>query len=181
MTTYIGITRILALAGVTDFSWVDEEARWRGSEVHRAVALADRQSLDWRSVPKRLDGFVEAHFKFMKETGFIPTHIEHAIKSKELGIRGRIDRIGLLHGKRVVLDLKTGTLDAAVGLQLALYGHLFDPKAWWKRIGVRLSNDGTYTLKIWGLTEWHADLNIALCAVKLAKWKIAHGCVRSKT
>jgi hypothetical protein len=38
---FIGITRALALSGVTDFSFVQEDDLWKGSEVHRLVMLAN--------------------------------------------------------------------------------------------------------------------------------------------
>ena len=171
---WLGITRCLALAGVTDFSFVDEEAKFRGSEVHRIIELSDKDHLDERTVPKRLVGFHEAHCKFMRETGFIPTHIEFKVQSKTLGIRGRIDRAGLMKGKRTICDYKTGSINPAVGLQLCLGGHLLDPSHWWQRVAIQLKPDGTYSMKQFPLISWHADLQTALACARVARWKISN-------
>jgi hypothetical protein len=174
-TTCIGITRILALAGVTDFSWVDEEARWRGSEVHRMAELHDKGRL--ASCPERLDGYMHALCAFEEQTGFIPTHIEHKVQSKVLGIRGRIDRAGLMKGKRTIVDFKTSAINPAVGLQLVLGGHLLNG-AWHQRIAVQLKPDGTYSMKTFPLISWHADLQTALACARIARWKLANKIAR---
>lgn len=169
--TYIGITRVLTLAGVTDFSFVDDEARWRGSEVHRVIELEDKGTLG-EGLPKRLQSYWHAHQKFMRETGFIPTHIEHKVQNKQLGLRGRIDRAGLMKGKLTIVDFKTSAINPAVALQLCLGGHLLDPSHWWGRIAVQLKDDGTYSMKTFPLMQWHADLQTALACLRIARWKL---------
>jgi hypothetical protein len=172
-TQYIGITRSLALAGVTNFSFVDEESKWKGSEVHRICELADRGTLDRKSVPKDIEGYMDAHRKFMRETGFICTHIEFKVQSKVLGVRGRIDRAGLMKGKKTILDFKTGSINPAVALQLALGGHLLDPSRWWHRVAIQLKADGTYSFgPKMPLMTWHADLATALSCVRVSRWKL---------
>lgn len=171
-TNFIGITRALAISGVTDFSFVDDDARWRGSEIHKMIELADRGTLDRKTVPADLAGYLESHRRFMRETGFIPQEIEFRVQSKMLGIRGRIDRAGLLRGKRTVVDFKTGAINPAVSLQLCLGGHLLDPSRWWHRVAVRLNSNGTYTIKHFPLMKWHEDLTTALSCARVAQWKI---------
>lgn len=172
----IGITRALALSGCTDFQWVDEESKWKGSEVHRIVELANRGTLDRKSVPSALKGYYEAQRKFMKETRFIPLHIEKKVESKELGLRGRIDAAGLLRGKPTIVDFKTSqSIAPAVALQLCLGGKLLDPLQWWARCAVRLGSNGEYSIKHFSLHSWHADLSTALCAVRIAQWRTANG------
>lgn len=168
----IGVTRALAVSGVTDFSFCDEESGWKGSEIHRAIELADRGTLDRKTVPEEIEGYLRAQTRFMRETGFICTHIEHSLKSKVLGVRGRLDRAGLMKGRKTVLDYKSGPINPAVALQLCLYGHLLDPAIWWQRIGVQLKADGTYSLKHFPTMEWYKDLNVALGCVAVSQWKI---------
>lgn len=177
-TQWLGITRALAVSGVTDFSFVDEESKWRGSEVHRMIELADRGTLDKKTVPAELRGFLAAHRKFNRETGFISQEIEFTVQDKSLGVRGRIDRAGLMHGKRTIIDFKTGTLNPAVALQLCMGGHLLDKLAWFHRYAVQLKPDGNYSVRHFALMEWHADLTTALACCRVAAWKIKNGGAR---
>lgn len=174
---WIGITRALALSGCTDFSFCDEEALWRGCEVHKMIELADRGTLDRKTVPEGLAGYLAAHDKFMRETSFIPTHIEFQVKSPALGIRGRIDRAGLMRGKPTIVDFKTGDLNPAVALQLVLGGHLHDPKKWFHRCGVQLKANGSYSVKPYYLKSWGSDLATALAACRISRWKMQQGLV----
>lgn len=176
-TNFIGITRALAISGATDFAFVDEEARWRGSEIHKMIELYDLRRLEERTVPNELRGFLHAHKKFRAETGFIYLEVEKKVQSKELRLRGRIDRAGLLKGKKTIIDFKTGSVQAAVALQLALGGYLLDPAIWWNRSAVRLSADGNYSMKNFPLIEWGTDLADALAMVRVALWKVKHGLV----
>ncbi len=173
-TNFIGITRALAGAGVTNFSFVDEESLWRGSEVHRMIQLYDERKLDEKTVPEDLRGYLQAHKKFMAETSFVPTRIEFQVQSKPLGLRGRIDRAGLLKGKRAIVDFKTGSINPAVALQLCLGGHLLDGE-WWNRIAVQLKPDGNYSMKTFPLMQWAADLATALACVRISQWKTVQG------
>ncbi len=176
-TQFIGITRVLALAAVTNFDFVDEESKWRGSEIHRMIQLYDEHKLDEKTVPEDLKGYLAAHKKFMAETGFVPTRIEFNVQSKQLGLRGRIDRAGLLKGKRCIVDFKSGSINPAVALQLCLGGYLLDPAYWWSRIAVQLKPTGKYSVKHFYLMEWHADLATALACVRIAQWKVKQGLV----
>lgn len=172
---FIGITRALAISGVTDFSFVDEEAKWRGSEVHRIIELAATGTLDRNSVPKELSGYLNAHDKFIRETGFVGLEIEKEVKSKKLGIRGRIDRSGLVHGKRAMVEFKSGLIQPAIALQLCLGGHLLEPGVWFQRYAIRLRSDGEYKATHFPTMKWHADLSTALACVRVAQWKIEEG------
>ena len=171
---YMGITRSLALAGATDFSFVDEDSKWRGSEVHKMIQFYDERKLYEHTVPPDLRGYLNAHKKFMRETGFIPQEIELQVKSKEHGLRGRIDRLGLMRGKRTIVDFKTGSPSEAVALQLCLGGFLADPSVWFHRVAVHLKADGEYSLKLFKLLDWQTDLSTALACVRVARWRVDH-------
>ena len=126
----IGITRVLAYSGVTSYDFVQEDDLFKGSEIHKLVALACLGNLDRKSVPKELLGYLNARDSFIRETGFIPVRIEQDVYSKELNVRGRIDCAGLMHGKYALVEWKSGTIQPAVALQLCLGGHLLDPGKW---------------------------------------------------
>ena len=178
MVKLIGITRALALSGCTDFSFVDEESKWKGSEVHRIVELQSHGTLDAKSIPAELAGYAAAHRKFMRETRFIPQQIEHSVSSKTHGLRGRIDAAGLMRGKVAIVDFKTGQINPAVALQLCLGGFCLNETMWFQRYAVRLDSDGRYCMTCYDLRTWRADLSTALSAVRIARWKVANGLVK---
>lgn len=172
---FIGITRALAISGATDFSFVDEESKWKGSEIHRMIQLYDERKLQESTIPTKLRGYLAAHKKFMAETGFIPQEIEFKVQDKVLGVRGRLDRAGLMKGKRTIVDFKSGSINPAVALQLCLGGHLLEMGQWFNRCAVRLKADGNYGIKYFPLMMWHSDLATAISCVRVARWKIQNG------
>ena len=175
---FIGVSRALAFSGCTDFRFVDEEDLYKGSEIHRMAELRLKGKLDRKSVPITRRGYLEAIDKFLRENGFIPTHVEQLVEDKSLGICGRLDAAGVMKGKRTVVDFKTGAINPAVALQLCLYGHCLDPSHWWERVAVQLRPDGKYSLgKPMPIRTWHADLTTALAACRVAQWKRREGLV----
>ncbi len=174
---FIGITRALALSGVTDYSFVEEHDLWKGSEIHRIIEFAAKGTLDRKSVPHELLGYLTAHDSFIRETGFVGTHIEENVQCAKLGIRGRIDRAGLMKGKNAIVEFKSGQIQPAVALQLCLGGHLLDASIWFHRYAVQLKADGSYTVKNFALMDWHADLSTALACCRVSQWKLKAGMV----
>jgi hypothetical protein len=172
---FIGITRCLALSGVTDFSFVQEDDLWRGSEVHRIIHLASKGTLDRKTVPAELKGYLAARDKFYRETGYVTLRSEEKVQSEALGLRGRIDDAGLMHGGLAMVEWKSGAIQPAVALQLCLGGYLHNPSQWFHRYAVQLKANGLYTVKHWPLMTWSADLATALACVRVAKWKIQNG------
>lgn len=176
MSQFLHVTRVLAISGLADYSFMDEDALWRGSEVHRMVDLANRGTLDRKRVPKKYRGFLAARDKFVKETGFEPTATEHEVKNAELGIVGRLDAAGCMKKERIVVDFKTGTIRPAVALQMVLYGHMhWNDGKWGQRWAVQLHEDGEYSMRCWDVASWHVDLSTAKSAVRIARWKISQG------
>jgi hypothetical protein len=171
----IGITHALALSGATDFSFVQEDDLWRGSEVHRIVNLAAKGTLDRASVPKELRGYLAARDAFVKETGYVTLKTEERVENKSLGVRGRIDDFGLMHGRRTLVEWKTGAIQPAVALQLALGGHLLESACWFGRFAVQLCADGKYRVRQFPLMEWSADVQTALACCRVAMWKMKQG------
>lgn len=178
----LSVTRCLSVGGAADYSFVDQEAQWRGSEVHRATELLDRGRLHRAHLPERLRGYVEAYERFKADCHFIPDPegIEVRLRGDVEGeiLTGRADRLGLLRGVRTVGDIKCGALQEATALQLALYGHLADPTKWWPRWAVRLYPTGLYSYRKWERTAWLTDLNTARAFVRIARWKVLHKVVR---
>jgi hypothetical protein len=100
---------------------------------------------------------------------------EEKVQSKELGLRGRIDDAGLIHGSPAMVEWKSGKFRPAVALQLCLGGYLHNPSQWFHRYAVQLKADGSYVVKHWPLLTWPADLATALACVRVAQWKLQNG------
>lgn len=179
----LSVTRCLSVAGAADYSFVEQDAQWRGSEVHRATQLLDTNRLHRGHLPARLEGYLCAYERFKAECHFVPDPegVEVRLRGEVEGemLTGRADRLGgLLRGVRGVGDLKCGVLIEATALQLALYGYLADPGKWWHRWAVRLFPDGRYSFRQWTRESWLSDLNTARAFVRVARWKVLHKVVR---
>lgn len=173
------VTEVLAIAGATDYSFATDDAKFRGSETHRAVQLASVGNLKIRSIPKSIEGYMDGFYKFKRECRYVVVEAERTVESKPLGLRGRLDARGFLRGEPALFDFKTGAIQPAVTLQLCLYGHMLPLPSWWARFGVQLTSDGDYKLKPYPMMTWGADLATALAMVRAARWRMANGLVRA--
>jgi hypothetical protein len=95
--------------------------------------------------------------------------IEQILYHKKLMYAGTCDRIGILDGKRVVLDLKTGRPEPWHGIQLSAY-ELCLPYEGSIRTALYLKSDGNYRLVNYNLVE-----ETALWLATLDAWRICHG------
>ena len=91
----------------------------RGKNAHLATRLYDERRLDWTTVSTRIEPYLAGWIAFRKISGFEPVWIERAIYCKRYGFATRLDRMGWLNGRRVVIQIKTGGLDVSVGPQTA--------------------------------------------------------------
>lgn len=166
------VTAALCQSGICDFSFLDEELRERsmarGTSVHWLTRLHDEGCLDYRRVPKAMRGYRKAWIKFRENTGFVPdpNWIERSFISP-MGYAGTVDRKGSCAGMHYfVLDLKTENIPVHTKYQLALYAkaiHVLN------RMAVALRSDGTYTVKIYPISELGVDYAIGVEAVR--RWR----------
>ena len=125
----------------------------RGTAVHLACEHVDR---DW-DLPLDFSedhaGYVLAWGKFREDSGFIPDEIELRIYHPGESYAGTIDRVGVLDGRKSIVDLKTSyRLGPAVGVQLAgyalAYNHGRRPREHaTHRYAVRLDKAGNYEVR----------------------------------
>jgi hypothetical protein len=160
---YRSVTQILNAAGLISEYCRDEEARWRGTEVHDICATDDIETVDLRTIDSRLRGYVKAWRQYRADTGFTPTLIEHRVDCDEFRYAGRFDRIGMFpNGQKLltIIDLKTaksGAIPKYARLQLVAYGHAFNPTQIFGRITVSLKPDGRYNTMPYPLESYQAD------------------------
>lgn len=154
------VTEILEDLGLSDYSFVPEDdldwAKDRGSAVHTATHFYDDGDLNDDDLDDRVRPHVEAYKNFREDTGFEPTHIEIPVWHPVNRYAGTLDRIGVLNGVSVLVDLKSGQPPPTVGLQTAAYQlaakctYDLTPV---KRFSLWLKDDGRYKLD--PLDNWH--------------------------
>jgi hypothetical protein len=146
-----GNTQILKDMGIIDTAYYNMDAAWRGTKVHEATALYDEYNGDfhWPSVDSRYVGYVRGWEKFVRETGFKADIIERPVLGVGATYATTVDRVGIVGGKCVVLEIKTGTCPKWVGLQTAMQLEACLAQGLLKsadRMAVELSADGKYRI-----------------------------------
>lgn len=156
-----GVNQILTETGLMRPYLGDPWYGERGTAVHLACHLLDRDELDPDSVDPQIAGFMEGYRKFKKETGWMFQFSEERLAHPFYRYCGTPDRWDMKCG---LLDLKTG--DTHDPLTLELYaeliksnGHAVPRQAYF----LRLKEDGTYTLKPYTLNP--TTRSLALSAV----------------
>lgn len=168
------VTQVLEGSGLyPDFSLINPDAlEWKrnlGTQVHAATALDDQDNLG--EYDPQIEGYLNAWRRFRRECGFRPVHIEQRTFHKKYLYAGTLDRIGVMDGKNVLVDIKTGVVDLmAVGPQTAAYC-----EAWGLhtkgRYAVKLNDEGTYKLSH---CNDRMDFSIFLNCLNLWRWKENH-------
>lgn len=129
------VTQIIGYFNPATEFMKDESALKFGSAVHEMTRLFDKKNLNESALNKNpktipLIPYLNGWKKFLSD--FVPAFFE------DIGIEerfyndfysGGLDRYGLIQGKKMILDIKTGGIQkGACGLQLAAYSHLLDWK-----------------------------------------------------
>lgn len=164
------VTEILKEAGLLAYAGPAEYQRLRGTYIHRATELIDIAMLDWEGLDKSLRPYCDAYVRFLEETRFAPEMSERSLYHPGLLYAGTIDRVGILDGRHVLIDIKTGFPHPATDLQLAAYYELIRPHVRVARcLALYLRGDGSY-----GLAETpdvHASFDIFLSALTVVRWR----------
>lgn len=179
----LGVTKVLDLTGLSDFSgpWFTPEVRDRGAHVAAAIALDHREELDEAALDPQLAPYVEAHRAFLRDSGSVVEFSEQIVCDEAYGYAGTLDEIVIQERngrpRRILIDVKLGLYDS-VAVQLAAYARaardLYYPQAVvLERRALWLKPDGTYRL-----TDPFADPvdeHTFLAALKVVRWRQAHG------
>lgn len=152
-------------------------AQERGTAVHRACELYDKDQLDFSSLDPTIAPYLEAYINFLSETGFSPQVIEQSVNSQKYGYAGTLDRIGTPKRSkhRWQVDIKTSVvLGKTVGPQTAAYDQaarecgLISTKEKVSRFALQLRDDGKYRLTPF---DSASDFSIFLSALTIYKFK----------
>jgi hypothetical protein len=148
------VTQVLGDSGVADFSKMPESVREfaleRGSYVHLACELHDRDDLVYDSLGPVIKPYLDAYLAFRADTGFKPCAIELAGCNQQYQYAGTLDRIGTNRGgQHWLIDFKSGSLAKWVSLQTAAYQNMDQVVIEYPnviRYGLQLKKDGRYSM-----------------------------------
>lgn len=162
------VTQVLECVGMIDTRYFTDFHRFRGSAVHAACHYLDEYDLDWDSVEPQFVPYIKAYERFKEESGFMPETIEQPKHCPVWRFAGTPDRVGLLNGRRVVIDLKNVSYLPAYAIQTAAYAWL-SGRAELPRFTVHLKPDATYKLHP---ENNAADLDEFFAALRVTHWKM---------
>ena len=155
------VTQILADAGLLSPFRFNKEAADRGTRVHELCAQDDAARLRGRQIPKPLRGYLDAWRLWRMVAGFQPELSEARVDCDDPLYAGRLDAVGTRNGQtayRTIVDIKTGVVGEATGLQLVAYAHALEHGEVMERIAVQLKPNGTFAIKLWKPADFSIDL-----------------------
>ncbi len=164
-----GVTCVLASLGLIR-TMDDPAAMERGRHVHSACRFFDEKDIDEASIDPDIEGYLMAWKKFRAEKKVKVRAIEKKIGMKDIGYAGRLDRFCDVDGFPTVIEIKTGEVQKAAGLQLVAYGAAVS-KSPVGRFAVRLKSDGNYGLVPFPAKDWFLDWRAFLGALSLYQWR----------
>lgn len=178
MTSLPHVTSILKGVGLIDTTFMTDFGRDRGTAVHEATALDDRNDLDESSVDPVIAPYLAAWRRFRAEAKLeivaVEQHVEHTLYAY-CGTLDRIVRLG--GGAEWVIDIKTGAPRPTDRLQIAAYalawkGRMSLAGSGLLRAAVYLRDDGTYRFSP---HEDGSDGDAWLAMLADYNWRIKNG------
>jgi len=163
------VTRVISSAGLVDSQWFTEQAAMRGTYLHQATVLDDKNDLDEESLHPLIQPYMAAWRKFKDESSVVFDLFEHPVHSEQWGYAGTLDRVGTLNGRSAIFDIKTGAQDRTHGLQLAAYKEALAWHTPLARFGIYLTDDGKYKVVEYKDTN---DFKVFLAALTIHFWKV---------
>lgn len=173
---------VLSALGFSDYSGMPDHLRQaaleRGTAVHAATAMLDRRQ-NWRRKFKQFEGWVSAWMLFKKDFQFKPELIEEPLHDPVLMIATTPDRWGMSNRGYITVQIKTGKVQAWVGLQTAFEERCvaisqgFEPPKTSsnRRFAIELRPDGTYKPERF---EEQSDIQVYCGAVSWMRWMRNH-------
>jgi len=140
-----GLIRDGGLVPADAFRFFTDEARWRGTRVHKACLDIDLDSFSGHASVDDA-GYIESYLKWRHLVVPRWKILEEPRYSKRFRFCGVPDRVGFDgRGRPLVLDFKTGGPQHWHRYQLALYDLLCDDIPWGlrRRVTLHLQKDGS--------------------------------------
>ena len=167
---YPSVTQVIGEAGMygSAAAYWDDHSRDRGSNVHKAIELYHRGTLDMNALDPVIMPYMKAWLSFLDVSNFYPSMIEHRLYNTGVMVAGTADMIGPVKDGAAIIDIKTGAPGPAAAIQLAGYEFLYGAA---QRIVVQLKKDGKFKCHYY--TDRH-DRDVFLSAVSVYHWRKAN-------
>lgn len=125
--------------------------RDRGTAVHSAVQYLIQGDLDEESIDPQWAGYLQAFKAWQGLVNPIIREVEKRVYNRKLNYAGTVDLVVEVHGKRALIDLKTGD-STTVGIQLSAYQMCFEGAP--TLYALKLCGDGNFRFRqVGGLHE----------------------------
>ncbi len=118
------VTQILKSVGIIVTKYHTEVSKIRGQAVHLAIEYWLEQRLDINSIDPLILPYFEAFLCFERDSKYIARYTEMPMYHPVLNYAGKPDIVASLNNKQVLLDIKTGQVQAWHSLQVAGYAML---------------------------------------------------------
>lgn len=128
---YPHITGLLERAGWVDDRWYTEESSVRGTAIHKATARIDLEDIlgldDSFVASAEIRGWLLAYLEAKRKTQPAYSSIEQPRVHPTWKFAGRIDRGGVVFGRRGIVEIKSGLKEKSHQIQTALQAILIAP------------------------------------------------------
>lgn len=183
------VTAILKAEGIQQYGPRNPDADFKmqvGAWVHQAIAWYEHGTLDEPSLSDGVRAYLESYKKFKELTGFkpIPSLMEVPMWHSAWRYSGTPDLPGVIAGRFVVVDLKTGEKRAGDGIQIAAYGDLISnsvigfERICPEGIVLHLKEDGSMPRpQKYDAKEMHGNRNVFFAVLQTHRWKKANGLI----
>ena len=178
------VSDILAGAGLIDLSFINkiklQKASKFGKAIHLACQLWDLNKLDMSSVSAPLIPYLNNWKKFVKDYNilhFAKENIERIIYSKIWDYAGTLDRVAFIDNKKIIIDIKSGSLYPTTAIQLAGYSLAYTEMT---KIIINQRWIVQLNKKSYKVTECkeQSDESVFIGAVQVYKYKLKNNLIR---
>lgn len=169
------VTSILKDAGLVNTQWFTDHMRERGTALHKAIELHNKNDLNPDSIASQIEAPFAGYMKFLQEVQ--PEILASEEKVIYSGVyQGTLDIRLRIMGREGVLDIK-GQKSPTDRLQVAGYAMTFDrPLSHWN-LYLRIKEGDYRLVEHKRIKQDRADW---MAAVRIAAWRKKHGLLNER-
>ncbi len=177
------VTTVLKETNMIDMRHIPQDvldhAGARGTAVHTALHYLDEGDLDESTVDPTIAGYIVAYQKFCRDTGFYMDRVENRLYHPTMLYAGTLDRTGWFNERtRIIVDFKTGIVYPGHALQLAAYAQCLPESRSYRRIALKLNDDGTYKAHEFPMGDYLRDSQLFNAALACHRFQFPQGAKR---
>lgn len=169
MQDYPRVTEVIKAAGMMgDTSWYTEEARDRGTAVHKACWYLAENDLDLTTLDPRVAPRVAQFQEWLQQTRVEIHECEKAVKDDVHVYRGTADILAYVSDCLSIIDIKCGPPQPWHGVQTAAYANAIGGA---RRFNLYLTDTDYKFIESTDRDDWKAFVG----ALSTFHWRARHG------